>query len=150
MTQSLTALEAAWKQGEHNALSAQQQQLTVALAEINTSLSRSAEFLDHTSKTAVTKQGPDTLEKPDIDLLNRLIALLRQGEIPDALYAQIRPKLPSEVADNVAAALNDFEPELAAKALTPFCDANTDDRTNRPLSKTQHQASATHTIFDTQ
>lgn len=150
LTQSLTALEAAWKQGEHNALSTQQQQLTVALAEINTSLSRSAEFLDHTSKTAVTKQGPDTLEKPDIDLLNRFIALLHQGEIPDALYAQIRPKLPSEVADNVAAALNDFEPELAAKALTPFCDANTDDRTNRPLSKTQHQASATHTIFDTQ
>ena len=49
-----------------------------------------------------------------------MIERLSQGEIPEPAIDQLKPGLPTEIADAMNEALDDFEPEKAAKILMTF------------------------------
>lgn len=67
--------------------------------------------------------GSEPAEPAPADIairLDSLIGRLRNGEIPDSDFAGLRDGLPASVADPVAQALDNFEPETAARLLADY------------------------------
>ena len=76
----------------------------------------------------LASQYPDETPQPyeatalDIDALNALIDQLRQGEIPERAFASLKPALPPACARDAGEALDNFEPEQAARILAACRD----------------------------
>ncbi|WP_342632560.1 ATP-binding protein [Marinobacter alkaliphilus] len=62
-----------------------------------------------------------TAEKPTPEALAEIIELLQHGELPDRLFASLKPQMPGSLATAVTHAMNDFEPERAAELLKRYC-----------------------------
>jgi PAS domain S-box-containing protein len=68
-----------------------------------------------------TEEPPETVAgELDIELLERVIDSLGQGEMPDQEIKDLRPGLPLACAEAVELALDEFEPEKAADLLATF------------------------------
>ncbi len=89
--------------------------------ELQNDFDRARQWL--TEQTADSEMPPVSWTEPDaIDpkTLAQVIERLSQGEIPEPAIDQLKPGLPTEIADAMNEALDDFEPEKAAKILMTF------------------------------
>ncbi|QFS88769.1 MULTISPECIES: MHYT domain-containing protein [unclassified Marinobacter] len=70
-----------------------------------------------------TKLENISAEQPSSAALNEVIDRLQHGELPDRLFAHLKPGLPEPLASDVADAMAEFEPEKAADLLQQYRDA---------------------------
>ncbi|MEJ2762715.1 ATP-binding protein [Photobacterium sp. MCCC 1A19761] len=85
------------------------------------SLTEITELLEEQTPTSEPAEATHAPVEPlDIEQLNTLISLLQKGEIPEETFAGLKMQFPADVADNVAEALHDFEPERAADLLITY------------------------------
>ena len=91
--------------------------------ELQNDFDRARQWL--TEQAADSETRPASWTEPDaIDpkTLAQVIERLSQGEIPERAIDQLKPGLPTEIADAMNEALDDFEPEKAAELLITFRD----------------------------
>lgn len=69
-----------------------------------------------------TQQALIPDEKPSAAALAEIIDRLQHGELPDQLFAQLKPRLPEQLASDVVDAMSEFEPEKAADLLQQYRD----------------------------
>ncbi|PSF05104.1 two-component system sensor histidine kinase/response regulator [Marinobacter fuscus] len=72
------------------------------------------------SGAVVLAESTEPAQTLEPEALDRIIHLLNQGELPDQLFEQLRPMLPSACAREAQQAMNDFEPERAASILISY------------------------------